>query len=53
MTKDELRRRVIALVEELGEDVGFEVIAHRAGCTFQEAYEAYLGSVIGEVETPR
>lgn len=54
MSEDEtLRVKVIALIEELGEDVGFDVIAARAGCTFQEAYEAYIGSVIGEVEVPR
>lgn len=33
---------VLGVIHELGDDVGFDVIAEKAGCTAEQAYTIYL-----------
>lgn len=41
--------RVLALIEELADNVGFDVIAEMAGgCTTEQAYSIYLAKVCAD-----
>lgn len=40
-----LEAKVLALIEQLGDDVDFDVIAAKAGCTTHQAYKIYLATL--------